>query len=37
VFIVLDVFAFVGLGMILTRFAKEAESAAAAANAFMSR
>jgi ABC-2 type transport system permease protein len=35
VFIVLDVFAFVGLGMILTRFAKEAESAAAAANAFM--
>jgi ABC-2 type transport system permease protein len=33
VFIVLDVFAFVGIGMILTRFAKEAESAAAAANA----
>jgi ABC-2 type transport system permease protein len=32
-FIVLDVFAFVGIGMILTRFAKEAESAAAAANA----
>jgi ABC-2 type transport system permease protein len=35
VFIVLDVFAFVGIGMILTRFAKEAESAAAAANAIM--
>jgi len=35
VFVVLDVFAFVGIGMILTRFAKEAESAAAAANAFM--
>ncbi len=35
VFIVLDVFAFVGIGMILTRFVKEAESAAAAANAFM--
>ena len=35
VFVVLDVFAFVGLGMILTRFAKEAESAAAAANTFM--
>lgn len=34
-FVVLDVFAFVGLGMILTRVAKEAESAAAAANAFM--
>src|SRR5208283_4370968 len=33
VFIVLDVFAFVGIGMILTRFAKEAQSAAAAANA----
>ena len=33
VFIVLDVFAFVGIGMILTRFTKEAESAAAAANA----
>ncbi len=32
-FIVLDVFAFVGIGMILTRFAKDAESAAAAANA----
>jgi ABC-2 type transport system permease protein len=32
-FIVLDVFAFVGIGMILTRFAKEAQSAAAAANA----
>ena len=35
VFVVLDVFAFVGLGMILTRVAKDAESAAAAANAFM--
>jgi ABC-2 type transport system permease protein len=35
VFVVLAVFAFVGLGMILTRFAKEAESAAAAANALM--
>ena len=35
VFVALDVFAFVGLGMILTRVAKEAESAAAAANAFM--
>jgi ABC-2 type transport system permease protein len=34
-FIVLDVFAFVGLGMILARFAKDAESAAAAANALM--
>jgi ABC-2 type transport system permease protein len=33
VFIALDVFSFVGIGMILTRFAKEAESAAAAANA----
>jgi len=32
-FIVLDVFAFVGIGMILTRFAREAQSAAAAANA----
>ena len=35
VFVVLDVFAFVGLGMILTRVAREAESAAAAANAVM--
>jgi len=35
VFVALDVFAFVGLGMILTRFAKEAESAAAAADALM--
>jgi len=34
-FVVLDVFAFVGLGMMLTRVAKEAESAAAAANVFM--
>jgi ABC-2 type transport system permease protein len=33
VFILLDVFAFVGIGMILTRFVKEAQSAAAAANA----
>ena len=32
-FILLDVFAFVGIGMILTRFVKEAQSAAAAANA----
>ena len=35
VFVVLDVFAFVGIGMIVTRVAKEAESAAAAANAIM--
>jgi ABC-2 type transport system permease protein len=35
VFVVLDVFAFVGIGMIITRVAKEAESAAAAANAIM--
>ena len=35
IFVVLDVFAFVGLGMILTRVANDAESAAAAANAFM--
>ena len=34
-FVVLDVFAFVGLGMMLTRVATDAESAAAAANAFM--
>jgi ABC-2 type transport system permease protein len=32
-FILLDVFTFVGIGMILTRFVKEAQSAAAAANA----
>ena len=32
-FIVLDVFTFVGIGMILTRIVKEAQSAAAAANA----
>jgi ABC-2 type transport system permease protein len=32
-FILLDVFAFVGIGMILTRFTREAQSAAAAANA----
>jgi len=35
VFVVLDVFAFVGIGMILTRVVKEAESAAAAANVIM--
>lgn len=35
VFVVLDVFAFVGIGMLLARVAKEAESAAAAANAIM--
>jgi ABC-2 type transport system permease protein len=35
VFVTLDVFTFVGIGMILARFAKEAESAAAAANAIM--
>ena len=34
-FVALAVFAFVGLGMILTRVAEEAESAAAAANAVM--
>lgn len=34
-FIVLEVFAFAGIGMILTRVAKEAESAVAAANAIM--
>ncbi|MGZ5554250.1 MAG: ABC transporter permease [Candidatus Aminicenantales bacterium] len=34
-FIMLDVFAFVGIGMILARFVKEAQSAAAAANAVM--
>jgi ABC-2 type transport system permease protein len=32
-FILLDVFAFVGIGMTLTRFVKESQSAAAAANA----
>jgi ABC-2 type transport system permease protein len=32
-FILLDVFSFVGIGMILTRFARESQSAAAAANA----
>ena len=32
-FILLDVFAFVGIGMILTRFVRDAQSAAAAANA----
>jgi ABC-2 type transport system permease protein len=35
VFVALDVFSFVGLGMILTLVAKEAESAAAAADALM--
>jgi ABC-2 type transport system permease protein len=35
VFVTLDVFAFVGIGMILTRVVKEAESAAAAANVIM--
>jgi ABC-2 type transport system permease protein len=35
VFVALDVFSFVGLGMILTRVAKEAESASAAADALM--
>jgi ABC-2 type transport system permease protein len=34
-FVVLAVFAFVGLGMVLARVAREAESAAAAANAVM--
>jgi ABC-2 type transport system permease protein len=34
-FIVLEVFAFAGIGMILTRVATEAESAMAAANAIM--
>ena len=33
VFILLDVFAFVGIGMTLTRFVRESQSAAAAANA----
>ena len=33
VFILLDVFAFVGIGMLLTRYVKEAQSAAAATNA----
>lgn len=35
VFVALDVFTFVGLGMILSRVAKEAESAAAASDALM--
>ena len=34
-FIVLDVFTFVGIGMILTRLVKEAQSASSAANAIM--
>ncbi|MHB8067041.1 MAG: ABC transporter permease [Desulfobaccales bacterium] len=33
VFLLLDVFAFVGIGMVLTRFVQESQSAAAAANA----
>jgi len=35
VFIVLDVFSFVGIGMVLTRIVQEAQSASAAANAIM--
>jgi ABC-2 type transport system permease protein len=35
IFIVLDVFMFVGIGMILTRIVKEAQSATAAANAIL--
>jgi ABC-2 type transport system permease protein len=35
VYIVLEVFVFVGIGMMLTPIAREAESASAAANAFM--
>lgn len=35
VYIVLEVFAFVGIGMMLTSVAREAESATAAANAFL--
>jgi len=35
VYLVLEVFVFVGLGMLLTPIAKEAESATAAANAFL--
>ena len=35
VFILLNVFAFAGIGMLITRFVKEAESAQAAANAVM--
>ena len=35
VFMLLDVFAFVGIGMIITHFTQEAESAAAAADALM--
>jgi ABC-2 type transport system permease protein len=34
-FIILDVFAFSGIGMLITRFVKEAQSAEAAANAIM--
>lgn len=35
IYIVLEVFVFVGIGMLLTPFAREAESASAAANAFL--
>ena len=35
IFILLNVFAFAGIGMLITRFVKEAESAQAAANAVM--
>lgn len=35
VYVVLEVFAFVGIGMLLTPIAREAESAAAAGNAFL--
>jgi ABC-2 type transport system permease protein len=35
IFVVLDVFAFAGIGMLLTRFAKEADSAFAAVNVIM--
>jgi ABC-2 type transport system permease protein len=35
VFVILDVFAFAGVGMLLTRFAKDADSAAAAVNVVM--
>jgi ABC-2 type transport system permease protein len=35
IFIILDVFSFVGIGMVLTRIVQEAQSASAAANAIM--
>jgi ABC-2 type transport system permease protein len=35
IFLLLDVFTFVGIGMILTRFVQEAQSAVAAANAIV--